>query len=301
MRKTKAEPLAPGKPNRGDHSPSPGMAGRRDAREREVAGSEQIVGRHPVLEALKAGTPVNKILVAEGVGGGSLEELIAKAREQGIVVQRVPRRKLEHIAVSPHHQGVVAYVSPKEYVETEDIVARVQASPRPGLVVVLDEVEDPFNLGSILRTAEGAGVHGVIIPKRRSAPLTAAVAKASAGALEHMPVARVSNVAQTLEKLKKAGFWITGADANAPVLYDRVDYTAPTAFVIGNEGKGLGKLVKDRCDYLVRLPMVGKVGSLNAGVAAGILLYEALRQRGQKRNPGSAAESGIDPLRLHNV
>ncbi|MGZ4105913.1 MAG: 23S rRNA (guanosine(2251)-2'-O)-methyltransferase RlmB, partial [Tumebacillaceae bacterium] len=154
---------------------------------------------------------------------------------------------------------------------------------RPGLIIVLDEIEDPHNLGSILRTADGVGAHGVVIPKRRAVPLTATVAKASAGAIEHMPVARVANISQAIETLKKAGFWVVGTEVETDKMYHQVDMTGPTVIVIGNEGKGLGEVIKKRCDYLVRLPMIGQVQSLNAGVATGILLYEVLRQRGEKR------------------
>jgi 23S rRNA (guanosine2251-2'-O)-methyltransferase len=241
---------------------------------------EQIEGRHPVLEALKAGREINKILVAEGADKGSAAEILALARERGIVIQRVPRAKLETIAQSRNHQGIIAYLAAKEYVELEALIERASQSERPGLLVILDEIEDPYNFGSILRTAEGAGAHGVVIPKRRAVPLTATVAKASAGAIEHMPVARVGNIGQALETLKKAGFWVVGTDVDAPQLYTQADLNMPLAVVIGNEGKGLGEVVKKRCDFLVRLPMVGSVQSLNASVATGILLYEILRQRG---------------------
>ncbi|WP_200760970.1 23S rRNA (guanosine(2251)-2'-O)-methyltransferase RlmB [Effusibacillus dendaii] len=245
--------------------------------------TEQLEGRHPVIEALKSGRELNKILLAEGVEGGSSNEILARAKERGIVVQRVPKAKMDSIATTRNHQGVIAYLAAKEYAELEDILQAAQNSPRPGLIVVLDEIEDPFNFGSILRTADGAGAHGVVIPKRRAVPLTATVAKSSAGAIEHIPVARISNVSQTLELLKKAGYWVVGTDVEADLLYHQADMTQPTVLVIGNEGKGLGEVVKKRCDYLVRLPMIGQVQSLNAGVAAGILLYESVRQRGSKK------------------
>lgn len=244
---------------------------------------EQVEGRHPVLEALKSGRDLNKILMAEGVEGGSANEILARAKERGIVVQRVPKAKIDSIAVTRNHQGFVAYLAAKEYVELEVILQAAADSPRPGLIVVLDEIEDPYNLGSILRTADGVGAHGVVIPKRRAVPLTAVVAKASAGAIEHVPVARVGNVSQTLEALKKAGYWVVGTDVDAELMHHQVDLSGPIVMVIGNEGKGLGEVVKKRCDYLVRLPMIGQVQSLNAGVAAGVLLYEVLRQRGSKK------------------
>jgi 23S rRNA (guanosine2251-2'-O)-methyltransferase len=257
----------------------------REARDQrgEATRNEQIEGRRPVLEALKSGRTINKILVAEGVTGSSITEVLSKARELGVVVQTVPKSRLDLIAESRNHQGILAYIAPKEYVELEEIVEAANNSPRPGLLIVLDEIEDPHNLGSILRSADGVGAHGVIIPKRRAVPLTATVAKASAGAIEHVPVARVTNISQTIEQLKKMGFWIVGTDVDAENMYHQVDMTGPTVLVIGNEGKGLGEVIKKRCDYLVRLPMIGQVQSLNAGVATGILLYEVLRQRGMKK------------------
>ncbi|WP_198299840.1 23S rRNA (guanosine(2251)-2'-O)-methyltransferase RlmB [Tumebacillus avium] len=245
-------------------------------------GNEQVEGRHPVMEALRAGREINKILVAEGAQG-SITELLGKARSKNIIIQTVPRTKLDQISEGRNHQGIIAYIAAKEYVELDVIVQAANNSPRPGLIVVLDEIEDPHNLGSILRTADGVGAHGVIIPKRRAVPLTATVAKASAGAIEHVPVARVANISQTIEQLKKDGYWVVGTDVDGENMYHQVEMTGPTVLVIGNEGKGLGEVVKKRCDYLVRLPMVGQVQSLNAGVATGILLYEVLRQRGEKK------------------
>lgn len=245
-------------------------------------GNEQVEGRHPVMEALRSGREINKILVAEGAQG-SITELLGKARSKNIIIQTVPRTKLDQISEGRNHQGIIAYIAAKEYVELDVIVQAANNSPRPGLIVVLDEIEDPHNLGSILRTAEGVGAHGVVIPKRRAVPLTATVAKASAGAIEHVPVARVANISQTIEQLKKDGYWVVGTDVDGENMYHQVEMTGPTVLVIGNEGKGLGEVVKKRCDYLVRLPMIGKVQSLNAGVATGILLYEVLRQRGEKK------------------
>lgn len=259
------------------------LTGREQVRPVEPENNEQIEGRHPVIEALKSGRELNKILLAEGVEGGSSNEILARAKERGIVVQRVPKVKMDSIAFTRNHQGVIAYLAAKDYVDLDVILEAAKASPRPGLLVVLDEIEDPHNLGSVLRTADGVGAHGVIIPKRRAVPLTATVAKASAGAIEHMPVARVGNISQVLDTLKKAGYWIVGTDVDAENMYYQVDVTGPIVLVIGNEGKGLGEVVKKRCDYLVRLPMIGQVQSLNAGVAAGVLLYEVVRQRGVKK------------------
>ena len=242
----------------------------------EATVEDFIVGRHPVLEALKSGRAVNKLLVAEGSEGGSLTEILGKAKAQGIVVQRVPRSKLDHVA-GEHHQGVLLYVAPHDYASLEDIIAAT-AKGRP-LVVLLDEVEDPYNLGAILRTAEATGVTGVIIPKRRSVPLTGVVAKTAAGAVEHVPVARVTNLVQAIERLQKEGYWVVGADASATTMYTETTYTDSIALVIGAEGKGLSRLVKERCDFLVKLPMLGQLQSLNASVATGVLLYEVVRQR----------------------
>ncbi|OFW75780.1 MAG: 23S rRNA (guanosine(2251)-2'-O)-methyltransferase RlmB [Alicyclobacillus sp. RIFOXYA1_FULL_53_8] len=237
-----------------------------------------IVGRRPVLEALKSGRPVNKLLVAEGTEGGSLTEILGKARGEGIVVQTVPRLHISKIAGGEVHQGILAYVSPQPYVELEDIIAR--ETEQAPLMVLLDEITDPYNFGAILRTAEATGVQGVVIPKRRSVPLTGVVAKAAAGAVEHVPVARVSNLVQAIEELKENGYWIVGAEGESETSYTQVDYKGKIALVIGAEGSGLGRLVKDKCDFLVRLPMLGKLSSLNASVAAGVMLYEIVRQRG---------------------
>ena len=248
-----------------------------------TASDEQVEGRHPVLEALKSERAINKILLADGATGSGIMDILARARDKSIVVQTVPKAKLDQVSEGRNHKGVIAYIAAKDYVELEDIVEAANNSPRPGLIVVLDEIEDPHNLGSILRSCDAAGAHGVIIPKRRAVPLTATVAKASAGAIEHVPVARVANISQAIETLKKMGFWVVGTDVDADKMYHQVDVSGPTVIVIGNEGKGLGEVVKKRCDYLVRLPMIGEVQSLNAGVAAGILLYEVVRQRGEKR------------------
>lgn len=262
-----------------------GRSAERDSRALETTADEAqeefISGRRAVMEALKSGRPINKILVQESASGGGLGELLALAREQSAVVQQVPKAKLDEVAKNKSHQGVLAYVAAKPYVELDDLIAIAKRS-YPGLIVVLDGVEDPHNLGSVLRSVDGAGAAGVVIPKRRAVPLTGTVSKASAGALEHVEVARVANISQALEQLKKAGFWVMGAAGEAATLYTEVDLTGNIALVIGNEGVGLGKLVRDRCDALLRLPMHGQVNSLNAGVATGILLYEVLRQRAAK-------------------
>lgn len=237
-----------------------------------------IAGRNPVKEALRSGRPINKILIAEGVLTGPLLEIFATARARSIPVQKVDRQRLEKFASGTAHQGVLAFLAAKEYVEVDDILAGVSPGEAP-LLIILDEISDPHNLGAILRSADAAGVHGVVIPRRRSAPLTPTVAKASAGAIEYVKVARVANLPQTIESLKKKGLWIIGAEANGEDLYWDAKLDGPLALVIGGEGKGLGRLVKEHCDSIVRLPMSGQVNSLNASVAAALLVYEVLRQR----------------------
>ncbi|GAB6934832.1 23S rRNA (guanosine(2251)-2'-O)-methyltransferase RlmB [Calditerricola yamamurae] len=241
--------------------------------------TEWIYGRHPVLEALRAGRAINKILLAEGVSSRQLAPLLTAARQQGVPVQQVPRRKLDELAPAAVHQGVAAAVAARAYAEVTDLLARARARGEMPFLVVLDGLEDPHNLGSILRTADAVGAHGVIIPKRRSAQLTPAAVKASAGAAEHVPVARVTNIARTLEELKAEGLWVVGTDAQATHDYRTADYTVPLALVVGSEGRGMSRLVLETCDVLVRLPMVGRLTSLNAAVAAALLMYEVFRAR----------------------
>ena len=229
-------------------------------------------------EALRAGRPINKILIAEGSDSGPLREIFSMARNAGIPVQRVDRQRLNKYVPETARQGEVALAAAREYVEVEDILQAVPPGEDP-LLMLLDEIHDPHNLGAILRTAEAAGIHGVIIPRRRSVPLTQAVAKSSAGAVEYVPVARVTNLPATMEDLKKRGLWIAGADAGGKELYWDAPLDGPLALVVGGEGKGLGRLVKERCDILVRFPMHGRVNSLNASVAAALFAYEVLRQR----------------------
>ncbi|MDD4335096.1 MAG: 23S rRNA (guanosine(2251)-2'-O)-methyltransferase RlmB [Desulfotomaculaceae bacterium] len=237
-----------------------------------------IAGRNPVKEALRSGRPINKIMIAEGVLTGPLQEIFTTARDRKISVQKVDRRRLEKFASGIAHQGIVAFIAAKEYVDIDDILAGINSGEEPFLII-LDEISDPHNLGAILRTADAAGVHGVVIPRRRSAPLTPTVAKSSAGAIEYVKVARVTNLPQAIEQLKKKGLWIVGAEADGKDLYWETSLGGPLGLVIGSEGKGLGRLVKERCDSLVRLPMLGRVNSLNASVAAALLVYEVLRQR----------------------
>lgn len=237
-----------------------------------------IAGRNPVKEALRSGRPINKILIAEGGEPGPLREIFSMARRVNIPVQKVDRQRLNKFAPETAHQGVVALAAAREYVEVEDILKAVPPGEAP-LLMLLDEIHDPHNLGAILRTAKAAGINGVVIPRRRSAPLTRVVAKSSAGAVEYVPVARVANLPATMEDLKKRGLWVAGADAGGEELYWDARLDGPLALVVGGEGKGLGRLVKERCDILVRFPMHGRVNSLNASVAAALFAYEVLRQR----------------------
>jgi 23S rRNA (guanosine2251-2'-O)-methyltransferase len=241
---------------------------------------ERIEGRNPVLEALRSGRTVEKIFVANRIPQGPIKEILQEGRNRGIVIQRVDKRYLDNLSETGAHQGVIAVVTPYAYVSVEDILDKAKEAQEPPFVVMLDEITDPQNLGAILRTGECCGAHGVIIPRRRAVGLTATVAKASAGAVEHIPVAKVTNIAATLEQLKKEGLWVAGADMEGKV-YTSQDLTGPIALVIGSEGKGLGRLVKEKCDFLVGIPIKGKIDSLNASVAAGILMYEIVRQRGQ--------------------
>ncbi|WP_066640559.1 23S rRNA (guanosine(2251)-2'-O)-methyltransferase RlmB [Desulfolucanica intricata] len=239
-----------------------------------------IVGRNPVREALRAKRPINKVLFARGKFAGALQEIFALAKEGGIPVQQVERAYLDKIAPQTAHQGVIAMVAAKGYVDLEDICSG--AAPEDPFIILLDEITDPHNLGAIIRTADAAGVHGVVVPRRRSAALTATVAKSSAGAVEYVPVARVTNIVQAIKTLQAKGIWVVGADMAGDKLYWDAPLNGPIALVIGGEGKGLGRLVKDSCDFLVRLPMKGNVNSLNASVAAALLAYEVVHQRSQK-------------------
>lgn len=240
--------------------------------------STQISGRNPVIEALKANTPINKIFLAKGTTG-STREIKALAREKNIPLQEVEPEKINQLAENKAHQGVLAMMATREYIEIEDLVRGSKEREEPPLLVILDELEDPHNLGAIIRTVDAVGASGVIIPKRRSVSLTETVAKASAGAVEYVPVARVPNLVQTMEYLKQEGFWIVGADAEAEEIYWKSDLKGPLALVVGGEGKGIGRLVKEHCDFLIRLPMKGHINSLNASVSAALILYEVSRQR----------------------
>ena len=236
-----------------------------------------LVGRNAVTEALKSGRGINKLWIASGDREGSVSEIAALAKERGIVVQYVERAKIEALAGGHRHQGVLAYVAPVPYAELDDIL---KAAEEKGEAPFL---EDPHNLGALLRTADATGVHGILIPKRRSVSLNATVAKTSAGAVEYVPVARIGNIAQTLKKLKEKGFWVAGADMDGEKAYYEADLTGPLVLVVGSEGRGMSRLTKEACDFIVSMPMVGRINSLNASVAGSILMYESMRQRLQKK------------------
>lgn len=241
--------------------------------------SEIIIGRNPVLEAIRSGCTIDKILVKEGAAEGSIKKIIGAARDNKIVLKYVDRRKLDTVAAGENHQGVIAYIAAHEYCEVSDILRAAEEKNESPFVVICDRITDPHNLGSIIRTAAGAGVHGIIIPKHDSAGLSAAVSKVSAGASFFMPVAKVTNLSKTIDELKEKGFWVTGADAGGEKsLYD-ADFSGSLALVIGSEGTGLSRLVLSKCDFLVSIPMRGEIQSLNASVAAALLMYEAARKR----------------------
>lgn len=241
--------------------------------------SDKVEGRNPVIEALKSGREIDKILVAKGSGEGSINKIIAMAKEKGLIIQYVDKQKLNEMSETKSHQGVIALVAAYEYSSLEDIIENAKRGDKPPFILVLDEIMDPHNLGSIMRTADAVGVNGIIIPKRRSVGLTATVAKTSAGAIEYVPVAKVANIAQTIEKLKDNGIWVAGADMSGEKNHFEENFEGPIAIVLGSEGQGLSRLVKEKCDFLINIPMKGKVSSLNASVAASIIMYEVFRQR----------------------
>ncbi len=240
---------------------------------------EMIGGRNPVTEALRSGRELNKIWVAEGINKKSIGEILSLAKKAKVVVQYVPNKRLNSLLDSDNHQGIVASVAAYRYAELDEIFELAARREEDPLILVLDELEDPHNLGSILRTADAAGVHGVIIPRRRSVGLTAVVAKASTGAIEYVPVVRVNNLSQTVTQLKDRGVWVAGTDAKGSADYRMMDATLPLAIIIGSEGKGMSRILKEKCDFLYHLPMLGQVTSLNASVAASLLMYEVLRKR----------------------
>ncbi|MGM0395752.1 MAG: 23S rRNA (guanosine(2251)-2'-O)-methyltransferase RlmB [Bacillota bacterium] len=237
-----------------------------------------VPGRNPVMELLKSDKKVDKLYVLKGDLKGSINKIMGKAKDMGIVIQQVDKNKLDSMAEGNAHQGVVALVTGYEYAEVDEIIEYAKSKNQSPFVIILDGIEDTHNLGAIIRTAECAGVHGVIIPKRRSAMVNQTVYKSSAGAVEHMKIAQVNNIVKTMEELKEKGLWLYGADMDGGSEYFKTELKGPIGLVIGNEGKGLSRLVKEKCDVLVRIPMSGKLGSLNASNAASILIYEVVRQ-----------------------
>lgn len=242
---------------------------------------ELIIGKNPVIEAMKSGRSINKVFVSEQLNASVQAKFFQLGKTAHTVVQKVPKHKLDQLAKGGNHQGVVAYVASYTYATLDDLFHQAEKRNEAAFFLILDELEDPHNLGSILRTADAVGAHGVIIPKRRSVGLTATVAKTAAGAMEHVPVVRVTNIANTIEALKERNIWVVGTEADASEDYRQLEGTLPLAIVVGNEGKGMSRLVKKKCDWTVSLPMKGKVSSLNASVACSLLLYEVYR----KRNP----------------
>jgi len=246
---------------------------------------DRLTGIHAVREALQAGSSLDRIVIAKGRQDTRIEEIVQLARAQNIPVRFEDRGQLDRLANSRDHQGVVAVAAAGPPATLEDVLDHANKSRgQTGLVVLLDGVEDPHNLGAIIRTALAAGAHGIVIPERRAAGLTDTVARASAGALAHLPVAKVTNLARAMEELKEAGYWLVGLDQNGEKNYTEVDYTTPTGIVMGGEGNGLHELTRKRCDFVVSLPTTGPVKSLNVSVATGVVLFEALRQRTVKRN-----------------
>ena len=245
---------------------------------------DQIEGRNSVIELLESKKDINKIFVTKGERHGSINKILAMAKERNVIIVEKDKKQMAQMAQTPNHQGVIAIVPPFEYCEIEDILENAKIKNEDPFVLILDGIEDPHNLGSIIRTAETAGVHGVIIPKRRAVSVNSTVNKASAGAVEHMKIARVTNISDAIEELKKAGLWVCGTAVDTNKYYYNQDLTGALAIVIGNEGKGIGEKVKKNCDFLVKIPMKGKVQSLNASVSTGIVVYEAVKQRIRKEN-----------------
>lgn len=237
-----------------------------------------IEGRNAVMEAMKAGKTVDRLFVLRGNQDGPIRTIIDKAKKMDAIISFVTKERLDQLSQTGKHQGVIAYTAAYEYAEVEDILAIADQRNEAPFILLLDNIEDPHNLGAIIRTAHQAGAHGIIIPKRRAVGLTATVAKTSAGAINYLPVAKVTNLAVTIEELKKKGIWFVCADMEGEIMY-KLDLKGPIGLVIGSEGEGVGRLVKEKCDFIAKIPMYGKVDSLNASVAAGIMAYEIVRQR----------------------
>lgn len=243
----------------------------------------KIEGRNAVIELLKSEKPINKIYILKGERQGSINEIIKLAKRNKNVIVEVDKNKLDALSETKHHQGVIAFVSPVEYKELDDIFALAEERNEDPFIVIADEIEDPHNLGALIRSAECAGCHGVIIPKRRAVGVTEIVVKTSVGATQYVPVVRVNNINETIRTLKDRGVWVVGTDGNADKLYYEQDLTGPIAIIIGSEGRGMNSLTMKNCDYLVKIPMMGKITSLNASVSGGIVMFEALKQRINKK------------------
>lgn len=241
--------------------------------------NDQVEGRNAVIELLESGKDINKIFITKGERHGSINKIINMAKENKVILVEKEKKQMEEMAQTTNYQGVIAMVPPYEYCEVEDILQEAIRKNEEPFILILDSIEDPHNLGSIIRTAETAGVHGIIIPKRRAATVNSTVNKVSAGAVQHMKIARVTNLSDTIERLKKEGLWICGTDVNTKTYYYDQDLTGAIGIVIGNEGNGIGQKVKNNCDFLVKIPMKGKVNSLNASVSTGIVLYEVVKQK----------------------
>lgn len=255
---------------------------KRDSQDQDDSRENIIEGRNPVLEVLKGERTVEKIYVAKGAVEGSINKIISIAKDRGIVISEVDRKNLDDMSTSGSHQGVIAITSPYKYASIEEMLELAETKGEDPFIIILDEIEDPHNLGSIVRSANSFGAHGVIIPKRRSAYVTATVSKSSAGAVEHTKIAKVTNLNSTIKELKDKGFWIMGADMDGEVSW-KSNLTGPIGLVIGSEGKGISRLVRENCDTIISIPIVGEVNSLNASVAGGILMYEIVRQRNVKK------------------
>lgn len=240
---------------------------------------DQVEGRNAVLELIESGKDINKIYIEKGEKQGSINKILAKANQRKIIVTEVDKQKFRQMSQTPNAQGIIAIVPPFDYCDVYDIIELAKERNEDPFILILDGIEDPHNLGSIIRTAETAGVHGIIIPKRRAASVNSTVNKVSAGAVEHMKIARVNNINETINTLKKEGIWICGTDMDTNKYYYNQDLTGPLAIVIGSEGFGMSRLVKENCDFLIKIPMKGKITSLNASVSAGIIVYEAVKQR----------------------
>ena len=240
---------------------------------------EIIVGRNSVTEALRSGRSINKLLVQDGIKGGSIGEIINLAKEKRVLVEFVKAEKLDQMSQGIRHQGVIALGAPVRFYELDEVLEAVKSKGEVPFLLLFDELQDPQNVGALIRTADAAGVHGILMPQRRSCPLNAVVAKISAGAVEYVPVIKIGNITQTINDLKAKGFWIIGADMEGTVNYFDANLTGPIVLIIGAEGKGLGRLVKENCDSVVKIPMSGSIASLNASAAGAILLYEVVRQR----------------------